>query len=298
VEINRSQIHFLDITISKSNGKVVTDIHYKITDSHMYLHFHSLHPGHIKRNIPYSLSYRINRIVSCENLKKIRLQELKQYLLSLNYPCSIIDDAINKKYDIKPRISIDTKKLIPFVMPSNKTSVEFTNTFFYPIIKNICDEHFVNHRLIKCMKQPPNLLRSLQYRNYHYTKKCQRSKCKTCNIILERKDGIYFKNVYIKFNCNMTCITDNLIYVLICNGCSKIYVGETGNKLNIRTNLHRNHICNEHYGFLPVSKHIRNCNDASFSICPIYRLQIQSEYLRKSIEKYFISVIKPELNSS
>jgi hypothetical protein len=34
----------------------------------------------------------------------------------------------------------------------------------------------------------------------------------------------------------MSCISRNLIYILLCNGCQEIYVGETGDLLRTRIN--------------------------------------------------------------
>ena len=293
LDINASFTSFLDLKLLKANDKIETDINYKTTDSRSYLHFQSLHPRHIKRNIPYNLAFRIYKLVSSPNMRKIRLLELKDHLLALNYPENLVNDAINKSYDYesgKPK----EEKILPFIIPSNINSSKICNSTFYQGFKDIINRFFINHKLLICKTQPPNLIRHLN-RNFNFSiRQCSKPKCKTCKIIIEKRGGISINNHFIKFNCNMNCTTDNVIYVLFCNGCTAYYVGETGNSMNIRINLHRNHIVKE--GFLPVSKHIKYCCGA-FKVIPIYRLPIDSIYLRRQMENYFIKVLKPRLNA-
>ena len=60
--------NFLSLKVYKtSTGKIVTDVYYKETNTHEYLHFDSHHPSHIKNNIPYCLAKTI--IVSTSDEK-------------------------------------------------------------------------------------------------------------------------------------------------------------------------------------------------------------------------------------
>ena len=87
-------VDFLDTTISiNSQGKFVTDLFVKSTDRVTYLLPQSCHPGHISANIPYSLAYRLKRIVSCPDTFLIRLDELKKNLLTRNYSVKVVDEA-------------------------------------------------------------------------------------------------------------------------------------------------------------------------------------------------------------
>ncbi|XP_062579478.1 uncharacterized protein LOC134241451 [Saccostrea cucullata] len=78
-EESTDRIPFLDIMVIKENDVILTDIYYKPTDTHQYLHFNSCHPRHTKRAIPYNLARRICTIVNKETTKIQRLQELKEY---------------------------------------------------------------------------------------------------------------------------------------------------------------------------------------------------------------------------
>ena len=55
MEHSLKEFPFLDILIKKANGKIITDIYYKPTDTQQYLHFRS-HPPQ-KKGIKPSLTY-------------------------------------------------------------------------------------------------------------------------------------------------------------------------------------------------------------------------------------------------
>ena len=85
-ETSCEELPFLDVMIRKDNTHLTTDIYYKPTDSFQYLPYTSSHPRHTKNNIPYNLARRICMIVENQDIKKRRLQDLKQILLRKQYP--------------------------------------------------------------------------------------------------------------------------------------------------------------------------------------------------------------------
>ena len=80
-ESSQTELPFLDILIKKGNTgtTIETDIYYKPTDSKQYLLFNSCHPKHVRTNVPYNLARRICTIVSNEQTKLKRLNELKSW---------------------------------------------------------------------------------------------------------------------------------------------------------------------------------------------------------------------------
>ena len=48
MEEGTDKIPFLDVLVKKQDTKLMTDIYYKSTDTHQYLHFNSCHPNHTK----------------------------------------------------------------------------------------------------------------------------------------------------------------------------------------------------------------------------------------------------------
>ena len=90
-------IPFLDMSVSiNDDGLLETDLFKKETAKVQYLLRASCHPGHITKNIPYSLLYTVKRICSKGEDFKIRLEQLRQNLLSHSYPPKIIDDAFKR----------------------------------------------------------------------------------------------------------------------------------------------------------------------------------------------------------
>lgn len=301
--VNENEIHFLDIKLIKQNNYIISDIFYKLTDAKRYLHFYSFHPRHIKRNIPYVLSKRITRIVSDPVLLNQRLRELEITLSRLRYPTNLIKDAINKAINsnisINNKTLIDNKSIIPFVFTYNPISIDIINNKIIPHFTQIDNIFFTSKlKFIKAIRQPPNLLCKLNNSFSYNVFRCRASRCKLCPILIEYKNVINIKNNFLTLNGNINCKTRNLIYVMFCKNCNQIYVGETGTKLNLRMNLHRNHIQNIQYGFLKVSIHIRHCG-GEFKVAPIYKMpETSGEFLRKKMEGYFRLLLKPELNSA
>ena len=68
-----SLLIFLD-----ENGHIWTDVFYKQTNTHDYLHYHSHHPEHIKKNIPHVLAKRIIILTSKEAAMEKNLSDLRK----------------------------------------------------------------------------------------------------------------------------------------------------------------------------------------------------------------------------
>ncbi|XP_071126623.1 uncharacterized protein [Mytilus edulis] len=96
IESSEQRLPFLDIVILKNGTTLTTDIYYKKTDTHQYLNFHSCHPSHTKRSIPFCLARLVCTIVSDDFTKELRLNELKVFLKEQNYPNPLIEKGIEK----------------------------------------------------------------------------------------------------------------------------------------------------------------------------------------------------------
>ena len=82
-------LNFLDINIQIVENNLVSDIHYKPTNSFNYLTYISCHPLHTKNNISLSLAKRLVSTVT--NNRENRLKELKKHLLDRKHPQHITD---------------------------------------------------------------------------------------------------------------------------------------------------------------------------------------------------------------
>ena len=100
-------------------------------------------------------------------------------------------------------------------------------------------------------------------------------------------------------NAPMNCEVKNVIYALICNGCGKYYIGQTGDKLRNRRTVHEQQMRDPSTRQMPLSAHLDNCcsSEPKFKIFPFFKLYSNNVSARLSKEKFFIKLFKPQLNS-
>lgn len=162
---------------------------------------------------------------------------------------------------------------------------------------------YKNKSLLLSKRQPANLKNILTNAKFVLNEKfgvfkCETPRCKLCTIIITGNTFLFKNNITFNIKSHMTCNTLNCIYVIKCNGCNDLYIGETNN-LRLRTNLHRDH-ANKNCG-LAVSKHIYNCTESDnkankFRIMPFYKLNKDETNYRRNMELHFINKYKPQLN--
>ena len=310
IETDEKQIPFLDVMVLKDDTSLNTDIFYKQTDTHQYLHFGSSHPHHVKTAIPYNLARRICTIVSDSKTRDIRLEELKLYLLRQKYPEQLVDNGIMKakECDRKTLLSIkqqsNDEDVLLFVHTYNPRNININSVVFQ--LNNLLKEDaktkeiYKNHRFINSKRQPKSLKRILcsstfEEKNY-IVKKCTDLRCGTCKYIREGT-SYNFKGRDFKINANMTCESKDVIYVITCAGCNEYYIGETSNTLRARVRVHKQHINSPEYRQINLSAHLETCGKKQFSIFPFYKLRNASAIQRREKEKHFICTLKPILNS-
>ena len=154
----------------------------------------------------------------------------------------------------------------------------------------------VNTKLIFAKRQGKNLKQLLtsaklnKENDNFYVKKCGKS-CITCEYLTEGKSVTFTStNKEFMIKHNFTCHTKNLIYVITCANCKKQYIGETGNELRTRMNIHRQQIRQAHLTQLLVSKHIFECGNSNFNVFPFYKLNTNNAIERQVKENYFINL--------
>ena len=121
--------------------------------------------------------------------------------------------------------------------------------------------------------------------------------CVSCHYYL--KVFLYqFKRVNKTFllENSFNCESDNLIYVVICQGCKGEYIGETGCLVKERKSIYRQHIRQPQYQQLAVEEHLRTCGDGKFHTVPFFKILQENKSLRKSYEDYFIDKFKLLVN--
>ena len=160
------------------------------------------HPHHAKVALPYNLSRGICTIVSSNDIRTGKLEEMKRYLTNCNYPEKQIDDSIKKA------LTLDRTELIKSVpsntQDSNLTSIVHVSTFnsnyssnnqvlhshFNQLKENgTTSEVFNNKKLLLSKRQPPNQKSLLTKAQLQSTVtggvcSCGNARCQLCNILL------------------------------------------------------------------------------------------------------------------
>ena len=95
-ESSRSFVNFLDVVIGTEGNNFVTDVYYKPTDFHQFLHYESSHPIHIKRSIVCNQALPIKRICSTYDLFLGHLEKLRECFIKRGYPIEIKDSQLDK----------------------------------------------------------------------------------------------------------------------------------------------------------------------------------------------------------
>ena len=318
IETSKHELPFLDILIKLSNNKITTDIYYKKTDTHQYLNFHSCHPSHTKRNIPYCMARRLCAIVVDERLREVRLRELSIFLQRQKYPLGIIIDGIEKAKQLsiadlrtpRPKTNSD---IIPFVHTHDPgiTNVFTTVKANIPILmRSERIKRIIPHnKIIDSRRQPLNLKRILSRakfqsetgRNFK-VETCGDSRCGICSRdnynYLETASEKTFKNgLVFKVNADMNCKTSNVIYCITCPSCHENYIGQTGNSLCERVRVHKQQIRHPNLRQIPLSGHLEQCANRTFKIFPFYKnIRTDASY-RKTLELKFIRQFQAKLNA-
>ena len=308
------KLPFLDILICKENTEIHTDIYYKGTDSHQYLDFSvSCHPRHVKQNIPYALARRICTIVTKDDIRNIRLGELETFLTNQNYPKKLINNGIEKAKKLtieelrNPKKKSDNNnKTLPLVITHNPNNPQIVNMVrqsmnFLRHSKKM-ESTLKNTELIVSRRQPKNLkqiLTKAEFSNSAIKRKvtkCNEPRWGTCNIIVTGDSLILKGNKTWTIHSPMSCLSRDVIYIIICSKCQDYYIGQTQNLRN-RVTLHKEQIKHEQYRHLPVSKHLHRCNNGMFRIMPIYQCSNNNRIERESKESNIISILEPKLNA-
>ena len=253
---NKQELNMLDIKIILHNSRTIeTDIFYKETNTHDYLHYDSHHPMHIKQNIPYNLAKRIIVFTSDSTKEDIRLTELKSWLTECKYPISVINKAFHNAKLQGPAPDPKKKcKVVPLISTycsnySNKDIVTQANI----LLENCDDEKtrnsFKNKRVVLAHKQPPNLLRRLSNArfinpnnkiNKNGIFKCNNKLCKICKLYIQECSSFFTANNFEwQIKSHITCNSRNVLYYLKCKICHGkcTYTGKT-NFMRKRTNNH------------------------------------------------------------
>ena len=116
-----NKMSFLDIEISRENGKFVTAVYRKPTFSGVYTHYDSFLPSKYKFGMIYTLAYRCFSICSDWNKFHNELKFLKEVFQKNGYPTSFIDNCfkrfLDNLYIVRNKLTTVEKKPLILVLP-------------------------------------------------------------------------------------------------------------------------------------------------------------------------------------
>jgi hypothetical protein len=247
------------------SGIIKTDVYYKETNTHDYLHYTSHHPSHVKNNIPYVFAKHIVHFTSDSEMVQKNMMNLEGWLLNCGYPLSIIKKGIHNSQLQGPAPPPSETKIIPFISTyfsnlDNSHALETTKSLITNSKNHRVQEVFKDVKFVQALRQPPNLLRRLTRSTFVSPEKtqlikdlntsgiftCNRSNCKVCKLYLQKCSSFITANGTIwEVRSHVTCHSKNAIYYQVCNFCKK--VSDIGKTVNLRDRTN-NHIYNCRHG--------------------------------------------------
>jgi hypothetical protein len=229
---------YLDTTIQIKNGKIITDIYRKETDSVQYLLPNSCNPAHICKNVPYSLALRLVRLCSEKETLDNWLVELENMLLTRKYNKNVVKNALNKAREVERDVAL--QKVIKKKNARVILAVKYHPKL--PSVSKILVKHwrtmtrdteakdtFPKPPMV-AYKQPPNLKSVLcraklpKSKNTKRTlaglKRCYKP-CDSCPYVLSSKE-FYSTQTNEKFPITgaFNCNTEAIIYLITCAKCN------------------------------------------------------------------------------
>ncbi|CAF2096381.1 unnamed protein product [Rotaria magnacalcarata] len=90
-----SIVNFLDLSIENQDGQLYTTVFQKPSYEPYYLPFNSIHPLHMKKNIPFAMLLRAIRYCSTFESYLNEREKLRMALSLNKYPNKIIDEQLN-----------------------------------------------------------------------------------------------------------------------------------------------------------------------------------------------------------
>ena len=301
-------VPFLDMKISVDNhGYIQTDLYRKDTDRIQYLLPSSCHPAHVTRNIPYSLAYRILRICSKPEWLRLRLEELRGFLLARQYNPKVVQVAFDrvlsvKREDALRRVERQKEKreamIITFhpSLPSISsvirkhwrvmisTDQDLKQCFSKPSVVAYRRSKNLKDILVKAKIEPKNNTR----RRVGF-QRCRRA-CIMCHHAIPTLNHINSSGKTFNIHSYIDCTSNNVIYKLSCNKCNSfLYIGETSRRACDRFQEHRGYI-NQKNLSQPAGEHFNLPGHSSTDL----RIQVIEEvkstdpFVRKTRETFWI----------
>ena len=120
--------YFFSKVYIEGNGLCIS-VHYKPTDSHIYLLYSSSHPSHVKNSIPYSQFLRLRRLCDRSDFS-LKSEEMCVFFDKRGYPASVVQASHHRVRQIDRQSALQTAQKenndrifhLPHISPSQPRS--------------------------------------------------------------------------------------------------------------------------------------------------------------------------------
>ena len=260
-KFSHENIEFLDVLVKKNKDNfLTTDLFYKETDSHQFLHFDSCHPYHTKKGIPYGQALRIKRICSETNDFERRASDLNKWLTSRGHDVNLVKTQIEKARNLDRNALLDD--VYSKINQENKLFLVVTfhpalTKRIYEILKsnhNILTASDEQHKKIfsdvpsvsfrRCKTIKDILVRSklrLEQFQMGSSNRCNRKNCLVDKSLDTNKFFVNFdgKRTFNLRKGHLDCNSKFVVYKIKCLTCNLQYVGSTVTKFRERFNNYK-----------------------------------------------------------
>ena len=244
IEFLDTQVYFFEEGPSRRLG---TKVYFKPTDTHALLHRSSFHPRHTFRGIVKSQLIRFHRICTRSEDVQVATKVLFDVLKTRGYSRSFLRDirveveqsvCVGARTDVQPNCNI-----VPFVSTFSHAAVNINKS----IKDNFLElQSFIpelsEFKIISAYKRNKNLQDLL----VHATLKDTNVKTRETRCDAHFTSLPFVRNEHTDQEAPVWGVfsleSSNIVYMIRCNLCNKVYVGQTKNKLKDRLKQHLYHI--------------------------------------------------------
>lgn len=258
---SKTEVNFLDTVLYRLQGDLIDSIgtktYFKATDTHQLLHPKSYHPRHTCRGVLKSQFIRFRRISTTradyDEASKILIQALSLRSYSKRLMRRLkLEIWNNYSSDITIRTR-NSDPILPIVVPYNQIGTQLAHKWRSHIAVSTV---FAGYKLITAYTVGKNLHRHLVRASLpsperdtrvqqtavsgrNRCSQCTSTRCKACNYINASDTFNSSHNgKTFKVRGDITCKSNNLIYLITCRSCGLQYVGESSRTLGERITDH------------------------------------------------------------
>lgn len=253
--ISSTTIEFLDLRLDICEDKLHTTLFRKPVQRNSLLHFHSFHPGPLRKGLPFGQFLRLRRLCYITDEFKRQANALRQRLLNIGYPLADIQKAFKCASHIHRECLLDPQYTnvgsqhdtsITGVLPFTDRSSE---------ILRILRNRWPILQLMDCFRKPLRIAFSRGCNLGDWLMKTSleidriplpiattgHSPCNTCAYCAATLSGLEWHcqqtmKIY-KWKWDTTCQSVYVVYFVHCP-CSLHYIGRTIRSVKIRLSEH------------------------------------------------------------